>query len=229
LADGPLAVRARAATGDERVRLWTKFRDFPGWGGDIDALAARRPTETAVVVFEPVEDQRRAAPASERPSRHEALAADATPAAQAMAPAAGGRRLRLRHRWLVPGLAISVYAGGQANLFGLGIVPLLVFTIVPDLPRLLGIGQPRVHGRMPGRAVPLFNLLHHPLPPLAMLGLALAGVLPPLWLVGSIAWARPSRDRTRHRRSAANERWPASLALARRLRPGVRAALGACG
>ena len=52
LPNGPRAVRARAATGDERARLWLKFRDFPGWGDDIDALAARRSRETAVVVLE---------------------------------------------------------------------------------------------------------------------------------------------------------------------------------
>ena len=53
LADGPQAVRARAATGAERDRLWARFADFPGWGTDIDALAARRSSETAVVVLEP--------------------------------------------------------------------------------------------------------------------------------------------------------------------------------
>jgi deazaflavin-dependent oxidoreductase (nitroreductase family) len=53
LADGSRAVRARAATGAERDRLWARFADFPGWGDDIDALATRRSTETAVVVFEP--------------------------------------------------------------------------------------------------------------------------------------------------------------------------------
>ncbi len=53
LPDGPRAVRARRATGAERERLWARFADFPGWGADIDALAARRSTETAVVVFEP--------------------------------------------------------------------------------------------------------------------------------------------------------------------------------
>jgi deazaflavin-dependent oxidoreductase (nitroreductase family) len=53
LADGPRAVRARVATGDERERLWARFADFPGWGDDIDALAARRQGETAVVVLEP--------------------------------------------------------------------------------------------------------------------------------------------------------------------------------
>jgi len=53
LPDGLRDVRARAAIGDERERLWAKFRDYPGWGDDIDALAARRPIETAVVVLEP--------------------------------------------------------------------------------------------------------------------------------------------------------------------------------
>jgi deazaflavin-dependent oxidoreductase (nitroreductase family) len=53
LADGAHAVRAHAAAGAERARLWGRFRDFPGWGNDIDALAARRSRETAVVVLEP--------------------------------------------------------------------------------------------------------------------------------------------------------------------------------
>lgn len=53
LPDGPRKVRARAATGAERDRLWAMFADYPGWGDDIDALAARRSRATAVVVFEP--------------------------------------------------------------------------------------------------------------------------------------------------------------------------------
>jgi F420H(2)-dependent quinone reductase len=53
LADGSRAVRARAATGEERARLWPKFGDYRGWGGDFEAVAALRSTETAVVVLEP--------------------------------------------------------------------------------------------------------------------------------------------------------------------------------
>jgi deazaflavin-dependent oxidoreductase (nitroreductase family) len=53
LPGGSRAVRARAAAGQERERLWATFGDYPGWGDDIDALAARRSTETAVVVLEP--------------------------------------------------------------------------------------------------------------------------------------------------------------------------------
>lgn len=50
LADGSRAVHARAAEGDERARLWAKFRDV---GDDVDAYAVRRPSGTAVVVLEP--------------------------------------------------------------------------------------------------------------------------------------------------------------------------------
>jgi deazaflavin-dependent oxidoreductase (nitroreductase family) len=47
-------VRARAASGDERSRLWARFNEFPGWGrSDVSAYARRRPGETAVVVLEP--------------------------------------------------------------------------------------------------------------------------------------------------------------------------------
>jgi deazaflavin-dependent oxidoreductase (nitroreductase family) len=55
LADGPRSVRARAADGAERERLWATFRDYPGWGADIAALASMRPRETAIVVFEPAD------------------------------------------------------------------------------------------------------------------------------------------------------------------------------
>src|SRR5919199_4525167 len=53
LPDGPRAVQARAAAGAGRPRLWARVRGYPGRGGDLDALAARRAKETAVVVLEP--------------------------------------------------------------------------------------------------------------------------------------------------------------------------------
>jgi len=53
LADGTRAVRARVAVGDEHDRLWAAFRDYPGWGPDLGALTAQRPSETAIVVLEP--------------------------------------------------------------------------------------------------------------------------------------------------------------------------------
>lgn len=98
------------------------------------------------------------------------------------------RRLRLRHAWLVPGLALAVLANAVATKEGLWLVPLLVFGIVPHLPVLAGIGQARPRGQLVPRAVPLFNALHHPLLPLAVLGLAAAGVLSQFWVVGSLTW-----------------------------------------
>jgi F420H(2)-dependent quinone reductase len=50
LKDGPRAVHARAAVGEERARLWAGWRDV---GDDVDAYATLRSSETAVVVLEP--------------------------------------------------------------------------------------------------------------------------------------------------------------------------------
>ena len=46
----PRHVRARAAVGEERVRLWARWCDLDD---DVDAYSSRRPTETAVVILEP--------------------------------------------------------------------------------------------------------------------------------------------------------------------------------
>jgi deazaflavin-dependent oxidoreductase (nitroreductase family) len=51
LADGTRQVVAHAATGPERDRLWDRWRSLDK---DLDGYARRRPTETAVVVLEPV-------------------------------------------------------------------------------------------------------------------------------------------------------------------------------
>lgn len=48
--DGVRPVRARRAQGPERERLWARWAQIDK---DLDAYAARRPTETAVVVLEP--------------------------------------------------------------------------------------------------------------------------------------------------------------------------------
>lgn len=99
-----------------------------------------------------------------------------------------GRRLRRRHLWLVPALAIAVYANAKAGEYGLGLAPVLLFGIVPHLPALLGMGQPHAPGQMAARAIPLFNVMHHPAPPLVVVGLAAAGILSPFWLVSGLAW-----------------------------------------
>ena len=50
LPDGSREITARAASGEERERLWSAMRDKEP---NLDAYAARRSRETAVVVFEP--------------------------------------------------------------------------------------------------------------------------------------------------------------------------------
>jgi deazaflavin-dependent oxidoreductase (nitroreductase family) len=188
LPDGPRAVRARVATEAERDRLWARFRDYPGWGDDIDALAARRPTPTAVVILEPRSEAEPDSARSEPTPVGSRRANGAPTTGSTEALIVRRRRPRLHHLWVVPGLAIAVFANAQAGHLELGIVPLLVFGIAPDLTRLLGLGQPHAHGQMAAGAVPAFNLMHHPVPPLAVLTLAAAGVLPPVLYVGALAW-----------------------------------------
>ncbi len=48
--DGPRRVQARSAHGAERERLWLRWAEIDR---NLDDYAARRPTETAVVVLEP--------------------------------------------------------------------------------------------------------------------------------------------------------------------------------
>jgi deazaflavin-dependent oxidoreductase (nitroreductase family) len=50
LVDGRRPVRAHAATGNERLRLWARWREIDT---NLDAFAALRSSETAVVVLEP--------------------------------------------------------------------------------------------------------------------------------------------------------------------------------
>jgi F420H(2)-dependent quinone reductase len=50
LTDGSRLVTGRAARGEERERLWSRWREIDK---NLDAYAARRPTETAVVILQP--------------------------------------------------------------------------------------------------------------------------------------------------------------------------------
>ena len=52
LAQGRLEVRGRAAVGEERARLWSRWSEIDE---GLDSYAARRPTETAVVILEPTQ------------------------------------------------------------------------------------------------------------------------------------------------------------------------------
>jgi hypothetical protein len=49
-ADGRTTVTGRAAQGEERTRLWNRWREIDA---DLDEFAERRSGETAVVILEP--------------------------------------------------------------------------------------------------------------------------------------------------------------------------------
>lgn len=107
-------------------------------------------------------------------------------AERAVTPAAGegtGRRLRPRHLWLVPGLAIAIFANEVGKANGVGILELIAFGIAPDVPRLFGsLGRP------------MHSLLHQPVAALAVVAalaivtVATTGLVPVVWLVGSLVW-----------------------------------------
>jgi hypothetical protein len=94
------------------------------------------------------------------------------------------RRLRLRHLWIVPGLAIAIVANQLGNENGVSILALIAFGIAPDLPRLLRLG-----GR-PVDSLPVlaFNVMHHPVAAIAAVAVGATGVVPVVWLVGSLVW-----------------------------------------
>ena len=182
LVSGPRAVRARVASGDERDRLWAKVIEYPGWGADVDGLAARRARPTAVVVLEPRDaaaaaDARRA----HAPAPHAAASGPLAVGSAAGEPASGRRlRLRPRHLWLVPGLALALFASTQASQLGVGLVPLLLFGIVPDVPRFVWRRRPAM--------VMLHSVLHQPALALALLIVTTLTGAAPFAYVGALAW-----------------------------------------
>jgi deazaflavin-dependent oxidoreductase (nitroreductase family) len=54
LTDGPRLVHGRAATPEEKPRLWARWAEYDGEEA-LKSWAARRPGETAVVILEPRE------------------------------------------------------------------------------------------------------------------------------------------------------------------------------
>ena len=87
------------------------------------------------------------------------------------------RRLRRRHLWLVPGLAIAIFANQLGNASGVGILAMIALGIAPDLPRLLG-----------ARGRPMHNLLHQPVAAIAAVAVSVTAVVPVFWLIGSLVW-----------------------------------------
>jgi hypothetical protein len=94
-----------------------------------------------------------------------------------------------RVAYLSLGLGLTAAAIGAAVHAGTGAWPVLLFAVLPDVALLAALGGSHAPGQLPRRAVPLYNLLHHPVAPLLLLGGAAAGVLGAYWVVAGLAWA----------------------------------------
>ena len=98
-----------------------------------------------------------------------------------------GFRLRPRHLWIVPGLAVAIVGSRtDSSLTAIGVM--VAFGIAPHLAFLAGIGQTRAAGQMSSRALAVFNAMHHPAIPAGIIALNLTGVVPTLLFVGATAW-----------------------------------------
>lgn len=99
---------------------------------------------------------------------------------------------RHRHRpahitlHLVAGAVLLTTAVVLAVQTGTGLGAVLLFAVLPDAAFLLAIGQPHRPGQLAARAVPAYNLMHHPATPLALL--VLSAAIGPYWSVAALTW-----------------------------------------
>ncbi len=123
---------------------------------------------------------------SARPAAPAIAAATATPA-----PSRFARfrfRPQRRHLLIVVGLWFAVVGNAEAKEHGIGIATVLAFSLIPSLPLLLGIGQPKRQGRLVARVVRPFNVTHEPVLPVAVFVLGALGVLPAVAVAGGLIW-----------------------------------------
>lgn len=69
-----------------------------------------------------------------------------------------------------------------------GVGSVLLFAVLPDLAFLLALGQSHQPGQLARRAVPAYNLMHHPALPALLLVASATGLLGTYWLVAALAW-----------------------------------------
>ncbi|MFN8628959.1 MAG: DUF4386 domain-containing protein [Chloroflexota bacterium] len=161
------------------VGLWMVFK---GFNRNAPMLASGTPDEA-----DGLGTPRRATPTtSAAPAPSMAVAAAPAPAASRFA------RLRFRpqrrHLFIVAGLWLAVVGNAEAKEHGIGIATVLAFSMIPSLPLLLGIGQPKARGRLAARVVRPFNATHEPIVPAVVFALGALGILPAVATAGSLVW-----------------------------------------
>lgn len=95
---------------------------------------------------------------------------------------------RRRHLLILVGLSFAIVGNAEAREHGIGIATVIGFSLVPTLPLLLGIGQPKRSGRIAARSVLPFNVTHEPLLPLALFASGAVGILPAVAVAGGLVW-----------------------------------------
>jgi len=116
-----------------------------------------------------------------------AITVSTTPTAQP----ASRRRLptRLtRPAWLAVAVSMLALAIVEVGRHDLGVWPIVVFVMAPDLAFLAAIGAKTEPGRLAPRAVSLYNLVHRPVLPLAVIAAASFDVVPVFWFVAGLSW-----------------------------------------
>lgn len=107
---------------------------------------------------------------------------------RAASPAVHGSRRVTRAAWLAVGAMALALAAGWTTRDDLGATPLVLFLLLPDLAFVAGAGAHEERGRLPARAVPIYNAAHRTVGPVSVIGLALVGGLSTWWLVAGLAW-----------------------------------------
>ena len=102
--------------------------------------------------------------------------------------------MSLTHRLAHGTVGLGVLAGALlgAATWDTGLLPVVLFVLLPDSAFLLALlpsrGAAPDRGQLPRHVVPVYNLLHHPAGPLALLAVAGADLVDRFWLVAGLAW-----------------------------------------
>ena len=98
------------------------------------------------------------------------------------------RQVGRRATWLAFAAALIAFAVFEVGRHHLGPWPIVVFVMLPDLSFLAGAGVTTEHGQLAPRAVPIYNFVHRPFVPLALIAAASFGLLPVFWFVAGLSW-----------------------------------------
>jgi hypothetical protein len=90
--------------------------------------------------------------------------------------------------WGVLAMLLLALAVVEVVQHHLGPWPILAFVMAPDLSFLASAGAAVEHGRLSPRAVPMYNAVHRPTVPMALIALASLDLIPLFWLVAGLSW-----------------------------------------